>query len=60
MLIAQALGEYGAVSAFSTVVSALTLTGRSAVQYLSDVKPTTWMIIGGGLFLIMYARSRFR
>lgn len=60
MVIAQALGEYGVVSAFSVVVDALTRTWRSASQYLSDVDPMTWLILGIGVFLVMYARNLFR
>jgi hypothetical protein len=57
MVIAQALGEYAAVT---VVVDAISLTWLSAKQFLTDVKPTTWLVIGAGLFLVLYLRQRYR
>ena len=57
MLIAQALGEYGALSA---LVSAVTRAAVSAETFVRGLEPSTWAMIGGGVLLLWFLISRPR
>ncbi len=57
VLIAQALGEYGALSA---LVGAVTRAAVSAETFVRGMEPSTWAIIGGGVLLLWFLISRPR
>ena len=57
MLIAQALGEYGALSA---LVGAVTQAAGSAETYIRGLEPSTWAMIGGGILLLWLLFGRVR
>ena len=57
VLIAQALGEYVALSA---LVGALTQAAVSAETFIRGMEPSTWAMIGGGVLLLWFLISRVR
>ncbi len=57
MLIAQALGEYGALSA---LVGAVTQAAVSAETFIRGMEPSTWAMIGGGVLLLWFLFGRRR
>ncbi len=57
MLIAQALGEYGALSA---LVGAVTQAAGSAETYIRGMEPSTGAMIGGGILLLWFLIGRVR
>lgn len=57
MVIAQALGEYVAVSA---IISAISRWWTTAAYYVSDVEPRTWVIGGIAFVVIAYLWNRGR
>ena len=57
MLIAQALGEYGALSALA---GAVTRAAVSAETFIRGMDPSTWAMIGGGILLLWFLFGRRR
>ncbi len=57
MLIAQALGEYGALAALA---GAVTRAAVSAETFIRGLEPSTWAMIGGGVLLLWFLISRPR
>ncbi len=57
VLIAQALGEYGALSA---LVGAVTRAAGSAETFIRGMAPSTWAMIGGGSLLLWFLARRPR
>ncbi len=57
VLIAQALGEYGALSA---LVGAVTRAAVSAESFIRGMEPSTWAMIGGGVLLLWFLFGRRR
>ena len=57
MLVAQALGEYGLLSALSGAVSDALIRAETLVQ---DIEPSTWAMIGGGVLVLWFLFGRAR
>ena len=57
VLIAQALGEYGALSALA---GAVTRAAVSAETFIRGMEPSTWAMIGGGILLLWFLFGRRR
>ena len=57
VLIAQALGEYVALSA---LVDAVTRAAGSAETFIRGLEPSTWAMIGGGVLLLWFLFGRRR
>ena len=55
MVIAQALAEYGVLSA---IVSAFSEGWTRAHYFVSNIEPRTWAIAGVCLFVVAYLRNR--
>ena len=57
MLIAQALGEYGALSA---LVGAVTRMAVSTESFIRGMEPSAWAMIGGDILLLWFLFGRRR
>jgi hypothetical protein len=55
VILAQALGEYAAVSA---IVSAFSQAWTRAQYFVSSIEPRTWAIAGVCLLFVLYLRNR--
>ena len=55
MLFAQALGEYGALTAVTSTVSRAWTT---AEYFVSDLEPSTWAIVAVAVVLFLVLRRR--
>jgi hypothetical protein len=57
VILAQALGEYGALSALTDVVSR---TWFSTETFIRNVEPTTWALVGAGALILWLLWGRTR
>jgi hypothetical protein len=55
MVLAQNLGEYGAMAAFT---SAFSRTWTAVQSTLSDTTPTTWLVVGIVAAVLLMLRQR--
>jgi hypothetical protein len=56
MLVAQALGEYGAGSAIAGAID----SGYALVDRVRDADPSTWAMMALGAFLVWFFVGRMR
>jgi len=54
MMLAQGLGEYGALSGGGGVFSGLASSLSSIEDVVRDAEPRTWVILFGGAFLLWF------
>ena len=57
MILAQALGEYAALSALASAASSAWL---SAETFIRNVEPATWVFVGLGIATLWAVWGRFR
>jgi hypothetical protein len=58
MLLAQALGEYGALTGGGGVVAGLADALSTIEDTARHTEPSTWAFVGGGLFLLWFVFLR--
>jgi hypothetical protein len=57
MLIAQALGEYGAMAGLIDAVKTIPITIE---DYVGQLEPATWAMVGVGAFVVWFIIGRMR